>query len=113
MYRNVIFALSICAPSPVLAEEVLDCVDTKATGFYWEKNGTTSPTDFKPERFTVKVTSDLQRSISDSTGFVITYMCQRPGYPPKDRIVLHVGWGFRFCAMRAPVCFQPAMPAQT
>jgi hypothetical protein len=57
MYRKLIVALSICTASPVLAEEVLYCTDTAATGFGWTDSGAQSY-PFRKDRYTIKVMSD-------------------------------------------------------
>jgi hypothetical protein len=43
--------------SPVLADEVLYCVDTAVTGFKWNQSGQASVAQFKPTRFTIKIVS--------------------------------------------------------
>jgi hypothetical protein len=40
---------------PVLADQVLYCVDTKAVGFRWDKSGVASATNFTLGRFMVKL----------------------------------------------------------
>jgi hypothetical protein len=60
-------ALSFTA-SLVLADEVLYCVDTDATGFVWDNHGKGTRRDFKFERFTVKITSDTGRLIARMVG---------------------------------------------
>jgi len=68
--------------SSALADEVLYCVDTAATGFVW-KNGKATPTPLDPERFTVKVISDHERTITqtvgDIAGLVWEYVCRDSG----------------------------------
>jgi hypothetical protein len=83
MYRNLIMALSICMASPVLAEEVLYCVDTDAIGFVWDKRGKASRSGFDPKRYTIKVVSNAERHIVDDTGFSAPYKCERY----KDRLI--------------------------
>src|SRR5215831_18275852 len=52
---HVIVLLALCfLASPVLAEEVLHCVDTENTGFHWE-GGHASKTNFVLSRFFVKI----------------------------------------------------------
>jgi hypothetical protein len=63
MYRNLIMMLSICAASPVIAEERLYCVDTAVTGFKWDQ-GSAVQTNFTLHRFTITV-SDFGPVITD------------------------------------------------
>jgi hypothetical protein len=56
------------AASPVLAEEVLYCVDTEMVGFAWDKAGQARQARFKPDRFTVKLVSDTERIITRMVG---------------------------------------------
>jgi len=52
---HVIVLLALCfLASPVLAEEVLHCIDTENTGFHWE-GGHASKTNFELSRFFVKI----------------------------------------------------------
>jgi hypothetical protein len=52
---HVIVLLALCfLASPVLAEEVLHCIDTENTGFHWE-GGHVSKTNFVLSRFFVKI----------------------------------------------------------
>jgi len=78
--RAIAVILVLCfVASPVLAEEVLYCTDTAATGFAWQ-NGQASPSLFNPERFTIKVTSDTERVITrmvgDTAGRSLRYRCR-------------------------------------
>lgn len=55
--------------SSVLADEVLYCSDTDATGFAWDKEGNaTPPRSFTPDRIKVTVKSDDTRLITPRTG---------------------------------------------
>lgn len=87
-------ALCIMATS-VLADEVLYCTDTDATGFGWDKNGNaTPPRRFKLERFTISVKSDDQRVLA--TGELL--FCKR-SLVNEDRIICDIvngGWVWVF-----------------
>jgi hypothetical protein len=66
--------------SPLLADEVLYCTDTASTGFKWDKEGDAArPTRFELQRFTIKVISDTQRTITpmigDTAGNPFSYSC--------------------------------------
>ena len=82
-------AIVLCffATSPVLAEEVLYCVDTNTTGFAWDKNGKAKAGLFNVERHTVKVVSDTERLITptegDTAGKAYAYECKQ-----YDEVVL-------------------------
>jgi hypothetical protein len=54
--------------SPVLAEEVLYCVDTAVAGFKWDKSGQASVAEFKPGRFTIKIVSVTERIVTPMEG---------------------------------------------
>src|SRR5262249_2908760 len=49
-----------CTTSPVLAEEVMDCVDTQSVGFVWDKAGKVRQRPFIEDRHRVEVLSDTQ-----------------------------------------------------
>jgi len=59
------WALCFMATS-VLADEVLYCTDTAASGFQWGKNRAASPRQgsFNEERFTIKVVTETERIIT-------------------------------------------------
>jgi hypothetical protein len=66
MWRSILgTALCFVTVSSVLADEVLYCSDTAATGFVWEA-GSAKSVIFNPERFTIKVRSDTRRVIGDN-----------------------------------------------
>ena len=67
-----------CITSPVLAEQVLYCVDTAVTGFKWSERGKASVSKFSAERFTVKVVSDTARIIT------LAILRDRPGSTPAS-----------------------------
>jgi hypothetical protein len=84
MYRslgNFVVALCICATSPVLAEEMLYCVDTAASGYVWDNRSEAKPTDFTPQRYTIKIVSDTERLITQIAGGPsprqVQYECQQ------------------------------------
>jgi hypothetical protein len=87
-------ALCLMATS-VLADEVLYCTDTAATGFLW-KNGAASTTDFNPERFTITVKSDALRIVTSrkSDATPTFFRCTRAG-ARRDQIVCDDGLGGR------------------
>ena len=94
MLRHCIFGvMALCfTVSPLLADEVLYCTDTDATGFKWDKNGAVSPRHFVEERFTVKIVSDSLRLITpsagDAAGMSLELSCARPlPYGMPDRTV--------------------------
>jgi hypothetical protein len=97
MLRGLAIALCLTA-SPVLAEEVLYCVDNQAVGFKWDEAGTVRTGSFTVERYTVKLLSDTQRIITrmvgDTAGESTSYTCRRP-YPhaQKERITCDDGSG--------------------
>jgi hypothetical protein len=76
--------------SPVVAEEVLYCVDTDAVGFAWGKDGDAKSSKFISERHTVKVVSDTGRLITrmqgDTAGTTEEYECKLKF--PKDFLVV-------------------------
>jgi hypothetical protein len=82
--------------SPLLADEVLYCVDAASTGFIMDKIGAIPrPTGFTAERFTVKVVTDTERIISrmagDAAGSFRPYKCHAPYH--DDRISCDDGFG--------------------
>jgi hypothetical protein len=87
--------LALCfTATPLLADEVLYCTDTDATGFKWDKNGAAAHLMFVEERFTVKIISEDQRlitpSIGDTAGRGEGYQCSRPlPHALSDRIECH------------------------
>jgi hypothetical protein len=76
--------------SPVVAEEVLNCVDTAGIGFEWGKNGDAKLSKFKSERHTVKVVSDIKRLIArmqgDTAGTTNEYECEQ--YKTDQEVVM-------------------------
>ena len=76
--------------SPVVAEEVLYCVDTAVTGFEWDKDGNAKSSKFNPERHTVKVVSDTERLIArmqgDTAGTANEYECEQ--YKTDEVVVM-------------------------
>ena len=85
---SVIWAIGV---PPVLAEEVLYCVDTLAVGISWDKAGVAAPTGFNAQRYTIKVLSDTKRTIArmtgDTAGSSKDYTCSRPLRFEPNRIV--------------------------
>jgi hypothetical protein len=83
--------------SPVLAEEVLYCVDTKSAGLVWNNKGEASVSAFDPDRWTIKVVSETERVITrigDTAGRSDTYTCKRPYLAPlKNTIVCDDDYG--------------------
>jgi hypothetical protein len=86
-YRGAYFAghitMALClAASPVLAEEVMDCVDTQSVGFVWDKAGKVRQRPFTEDRYRVEVLSDTQRIITpmvgDTAGHSDWYICHTP-----------------------------------
>jgi len=75
--KAIFFGLALSISSPALAEEVLYCTDTDATGFRFEKNmnAKARPLQFIPSRFTVKIISETERIINDGDGPPNRYMC--------------------------------------
>jgi hypothetical protein len=79
---GIFVIMTLCfAASPLLADEVLYCTDTAATGFKWDKSGVASakPTLFNELRFIIKVVSDRERIIApmigDTAGISSSYAC--------------------------------------
>jgi hypothetical protein len=66
-----------CTTSPVLAEEVMDCVDTQSVGFVWDKAGKVRQRRFTEDRH--EVLSDTQRiitpTVGDTAGYSVWYIC--------------------------------------
>jgi hypothetical protein len=80
MMRGLSVALCLTA-SPVLAEEVLYCVDTQVVGFVWDKSGEASVIKFRPIRYTIKVSETervITRMVSVTAGNPTVYKCKRP-----------------------------------
>jgi hypothetical protein len=71
----------------------------EVTGFKWDKNRNAFTTKFSPQRFTVKVVSETERFITqttgDAVGFTDHYEC-RPSAPSSapDLIACHDAEGF-------------------
>jgi hypothetical protein len=61
-------AMVLCTASLAMADEVLYCTDTHATGFRWDQAGNANSARFNEERYTMKVISDTERVISDMSG---------------------------------------------
>jgi hypothetical protein len=83
-------AVALCfAGSLAMADEVLYCVETDATGFRWDNQGHATHAAFNPVRFTVKITSETERIITpmtgDIAGFSDRYEC-KPVLSDKDEI---------------------------
>jgi hypothetical protein len=96
---GIFVATALClTASSVLADEVLYCTDTDATGFEWDAKGNVSQRSFVLERFTVTVTSDTERVITPriggSAGTALWFGCTHP-LPSMlaDRIVCDVAGG--------------------
>src|SRR5262245_60085791 len=94
--------IAIClTTSPVLAEEVLYCVDTAVTGFKWDKQKRPSVEHFNPRRFTVRIESETKRWITPTTvgdtGDV--YECKQPFKSALEVVCTEssgsVSWFFR------------------
>lgn len=87
----IIIGLCFLNMRPVLADEVLYCVDTDVIGFKWDKKGEPS-VKFDRGRYTIKVVSDTERLITEMEGDKVgdpdEYECSRP-FPDvkKDLIV--------------------------
>ena len=84
MYRcfgSFVVALYICAASPARAEEMLYCMDTAASGYLWDNRGEAKPSDFPPQRYTIKVVSGTERLITPIAGGPspkpVQYECQQ------------------------------------
>jgi len=74
--RAVLLAAALAAlAGPTSAEErVLYCIDTSITGFVWQEGQTEGQyTNFKPDRYVVKVLSETKRTITKVTGPTITW----------------------------------------
>jgi len=88
---SLMMALSFCAASPVLAEEMLYCTDTEVIGFKWDSRGVASSSTFAPERYTIKVASDTERfitrTVGDTAGVAFRYECERPISAGHERLV--------------------------
>jgi hypothetical protein len=74
--------------SDALAAEppVLSCTDAAATGFKWQKSSKEpDAVRFEPDRFTVRIISDeervITRTIGDTAGEPLKFLCQRPFGP--------------------------------
>jgi hypothetical protein len=93
----VVAALSLSASIPVLAHEVLYCVDAESIGFKWETRDRGAVSKFLAERYTIKVLSDTERVITwmlgDTAVQADRYFCRRPSYSDADRIVCQ-DWTF-------------------
>ena len=80
MRLTLMVAVLCCTASPVLAEQMLYCTDTDATGFSWPQKGKPRTAKFNPERHTIKVVSDTERIITrmvgDTAGSTDRYTCQ-------------------------------------
>ncbi len=81
--RWVIAAVIVMLAAPAWAEEVLYCTETKKTGFLWDKGSIEGKrTNFKPDRYIVKIISETERVITPSTGDItgdsLKYTCRRP-----------------------------------
>jgi hypothetical protein len=65
--------------TPALAEEVLYCTETAASGFTWDDKGNGIPTSFDEARFTVKVISATERVIKWTGISAFNYTCRASG----------------------------------
>ena len=78
---NLVVALCICAASPVLAEEMLYCTDTAASGYVWDNRGEAKPMELPPQRYTIKMVSGTERLITQIAGGPspkqVQYECQQ------------------------------------
>jgi hypothetical protein len=87
----ILGAMVLCGASLAMAEEVLYCTDTDATGFRWDHAGKATSVRFNPARYTVKVISGTERSIAEMTGDgageALTYTCNSA----HDQIVCDAG----------------------
>jgi hypothetical protein len=87
MTKRLFLAISLSlfqTTAPVLADQVLYCVDTKSVGFRWDKSGVASVTNLTPGRFMVKLEPATEyglkqvRFITDTTSAAsgpIKYEC--------------------------------------
>jgi hypothetical protein len=96
-YLAAHLTIALClAVSPVLAQQVLYCVDTAATGFRWDKDGKVRQATFENDRFTVQVLSDNERIITPMTGEIAgkskRYTCTRPYSGVQERLVCDDGY---------------------
>ncbi len=72
--QGIVAMMALCfTASSVLADEVLYCTDSDATGFKWDKDGAAHshsgrPTRFTVERYTIKVVSETERIITRMVG---------------------------------------------
>jgi hypothetical protein len=69
--RGIIGIMTLCfTASSVLADEVLYCTDTAATGYLWDqgKAASVTRTVFTEQRFTIKVVSASGRIITSMIG---------------------------------------------
>jgi hypothetical protein len=73
--RLCAMALCFFAVSPVLADEVLYCVDTAVVGFKWDKGGQASVANFEPSRFTIKIVPS--RGDQMQQGIIFTIFTER------------------------------------
>jgi hypothetical protein len=87
--------LLLClATAPVLAEQVLYCVDTDVAGFIWDKSGAASLRKFTTSRYIVKMEPATEyglkqsRVITDTTwgvlGHSLQYKCRANLLGPSD-----------------------------
>ncbi len=78
---------------PTLADEVLYCSDTEAAGFKWEGKEEPRAGNFKLQRFSIKIESDTDRTITqtsagDELGMRQFYTCEKAG---SDRVICNIG----------------------
>ena len=99
----------ICTTSLAMAEEVLYCVETDVAGFAWDNQGHVTHRTFDPARFTIKITSETERIITQTTGDTAgssnQYEC-KPVFP--IRIKSHVETSLAALNRGALIATQPS-----
>ena len=86
----ILGAMVLGTASVAMADEVLYCVETDVTGFAWDNQRHVTRRGFNPPaRYTIKITSPTERTITPMTGDIAgisdRYEC-KPVFSDKDQI---------------------------